>query len=215
MVIPDPALLVRGLDRLVSKIFQDGKQYSSSSFRMATFKLERQLDYKPTENGVLDFAQLILGELEAALLALPPATTTRVAAVQNSPEGEAGDKGRARTRASRPSPAGSGMTARDAVLEPAAALRMTLLDQDIAGFVVRVSTSSRLAPLQAQALLEHLVLIRPRGETASRACKIKVRLSSSQSQRSSQRRKVRRMRCERRRRAARIRSFRRRRRRPQ
>ena len=98
VVIPDPALLVRGLDRLVSKLFQEGKQHSSSSFRVATFKLERQLDYKPTENGVLAFAQLILGEMEAALLALPPTTSTRVAACNDGPDGEAGAKGKGKSK---------------------------------------------------------------------------------------------------------------------
>ena len=82
VVLPDPQRLVRGLDRLISKVFADTKGHASSTFRMATFKLERRLDNKPTEQAVIDYAQMILGELEAAVLAMPPPPQPKVAAFQ-------------------------------------------------------------------------------------------------------------------------------------
>ena len=98
VVLPDPQLLVRGLDRLISKVITEGKAQSSSTFRIASFKLERQLDYKPTESGVLDFAQMILGELEAAILALPPTPTPKVAAFQETPDGDGNGKGKGKSK---------------------------------------------------------------------------------------------------------------------
>ena len=70
VVLPDPSLLCRGLDKLHAQVFTPGK-YPSAAFRIASFKLERQLDYKAKASDVEDYAQLILGELEAALLAQP------------------------------------------------------------------------------------------------------------------------------------------------
>ena len=52
----------------------------------SSFKLERQLDYKPTEDAVIDYAQMILGELEAAVLAMPPLPHAKVAAFQEDNE---------------------------------------------------------------------------------------------------------------------------------
>ena len=98
VVLPDPQLLVRGLDRLISKVLAEGKAQSSSTFRIASFKLERQLDYKPTEAGVLDFAQMILGELEAAILALPPTPALKVAAFQETPDGDGNGKGKGKSK---------------------------------------------------------------------------------------------------------------------
>ena len=99
VILPDPQLLVRGLGRLISKVLAEGKTQSSSTFRIASFKLERQLDYKPTESGVLDFAQMILGELEAAVLARPPAPVPKVAAFQEAPDvdGNVNRKGKSKS----------------------------------------------------------------------------------------------------------------------
>ena len=97
VILPDPQLLVRGLDRLISKVFTDTKVPSASTFRMAAFKLERHLDYKPTELAVIDYAQMILGELEAAVLALPPAPTPKVAAFQEMAEQDAA-KGKGKSK---------------------------------------------------------------------------------------------------------------------
>ena len=70
VVLPDPSLLCRGLDKLHGAVFTNNK-HPSAAFRIASFKLERQLDYKAMAKDVEDYAQLILGELEAALLAQP------------------------------------------------------------------------------------------------------------------------------------------------
>ena len=69
-VLPDPSLLGRGLDRLVASVFAGNKQ-PNAAFHIASFKLERQLEYKATEEDTQDYAHLILGEVEAALLAEP------------------------------------------------------------------------------------------------------------------------------------------------
>ncbi|CAE7666784.1 unnamed protein product [Symbiodinium pilosum] len=98
VILPDPQLLVRGLDRLISKVLAEGKTQSSSTFRIASFKLERQLDYKPTESGVLDFAQMILGELEAAVLALAPAPVPKVAAFQEAQDVDGNVKGKGKSK---------------------------------------------------------------------------------------------------------------------
>ena len=45
VVLPDPSLLCRGLDRLHTAVFTNSK-HPSAAFRIASFKLERQLDYK-------------------------------------------------------------------------------------------------------------------------------------------------------------------------
>ena len=70
VVLPDPSLLCRGLDKLHAQVFTPSR-YPSAAFRIASFKLERQLDYKAKASDVEDYAQLILGELEAALLSQP------------------------------------------------------------------------------------------------------------------------------------------------
>ncbi|CAE7766553.1 unnamed protein product, partial [Symbiodinium necroappetens] len=78
VVLPDPSLLCRGLDKLVSATFS-GNKHPSASFRIASFRLERQLEYRATAVDIEDYAYLILGELEAAQLAQPLSSQPKVA----------------------------------------------------------------------------------------------------------------------------------------
>ena len=80
MVLPDPSLLRRGLDKLIGATFLgSASKHPSASFRIASFKLERQLEYRATAVDIEDYAYLILGELEAAQLSQPPASQPKVA----------------------------------------------------------------------------------------------------------------------------------------
>ncbi|CAE7942935.1 unnamed protein product, partial [Symbiodinium necroappetens] len=62
--------------------------------KIASFKLERQLDYKAKASDVEDYAQLILGELEAALLAQPIAQQPKLNRMEETNLNDAGDKGK-------------------------------------------------------------------------------------------------------------------------
>ncbi|CAE7580175.1 RE2, partial [Symbiodinium sp. CCMP2456] len=57
VVLPDPSLLCRGLDKLHAQVFAQNK-HPSAAFRIASFKLDRQLDYKAKASDVEDYAQL-------------------------------------------------------------------------------------------------------------------------------------------------------------
>ena len=70
-----------GLDRVISSTFA-GNKHPSAAFRIASFKLERQLDYKATLVDAEDYAYLVVGELEAALFGSAAAGAT-----QNSSDG--------------------------------------------------------------------------------------------------------------------------------
>ena len=99
VVLPDPSLLCRGLDRLHTAVFTNSK-HPSAAFRIASFKLERQLDYKALAKDVEDYAQLILGELEAALLALPVPQAPKINKMEESAVHDAG-KGKAKGKGKR------------------------------------------------------------------------------------------------------------------
>ena len=99
VVLPDPSLLCRGLDRLHTTVFTNSK-HPSAAFRIASFKLERQLDYKALAKDVEDYAQLILGELEAALLALPVPQAPKINKMEESAAQDLG-KGKAKGKGKR------------------------------------------------------------------------------------------------------------------
>ena len=99
VVLPDPSLLCRGLDKLHGGVFA-GNRHPSAAFRIASFKLERQLDYKAMANDVEDYAQLILGELEAALLSQPLAPPTKLNRLEEA-TADAG-KGKAKGKSKQP-----------------------------------------------------------------------------------------------------------------
>eukprot|EP00439_Symbiodinium_sp_Y106_P031425 s44_g3.t1 len=96
VVLPDPSFAV-GWTSFMVRVFA-GNRHPSPPFRIASFKLERQLDYKAMANDVEDYAQLILGELEAALLShplAPPAKLNRLEeATADAGKGKAKGKGK-------------------------------------------------------------------------------------------------------------------------
>ncbi|CAE7327628.1 GIP, partial [Symbiodinium sp. CCMP2592] len=100
VVLPDPSLLCRGLDKLHGGVFA-GNKHPSAAFRIASFKLERQLDYKAIAKDVEDYAQLILGELEAALLAQPLPSQPKLNRMEETVIADAG-KGKAKGKARQP-----------------------------------------------------------------------------------------------------------------
>ena len=72
--------MCRGLDKLIGATFLgSASKHPSASFRIASFKLERQLEYRATAVDIEDYAYLILGELEAAQLSQPPVSQAKVA----------------------------------------------------------------------------------------------------------------------------------------
>ena len=102
LVLPDPSLLCRGLDRVISSTFA-GNKHPSAAFRIASFKLERQLDYKATLVDAEDYAYLVVGELEAALLAQPPPAPPKVARMDDQANGgDAAEKGKGKTKGKKP-----------------------------------------------------------------------------------------------------------------
>ena len=101
LVLPDPSLLCRGLDRVVSATFS-GNKHPSASFRIASFKLERQLDYKATLVDAEDYAYLVVGELEAALLAQPLPAPPKVARMDDAKAAEEASKGKGKSKQQRP-----------------------------------------------------------------------------------------------------------------
>ena len=96
VVLPDPSLLCRGLDKLHAQVFTPSK-HRSAAFRIASFKLERQLDYKAKASDVEDYAQLILGELEAAVLAQPLAPPPKLNRLEEAAPGD-GAKGKGKSK---------------------------------------------------------------------------------------------------------------------
>ena len=106
MVLPDPSLLCRGLDKLVSATFS-GNKHPSASFRIASFRLERQLEYRATAVDIEDYAYLILGELEAAQLAQPLPSQPKVARLDDHPstvddKDKDRDKGKGKAKGKKP-----------------------------------------------------------------------------------------------------------------
>ena len=102
VVLPDPSLLGRGLDKLVSATFSSSK-HPSASFRIASFKLERQLDYRATVADIEDYAYLILGELEAAQLAQPLPSQPKLARMDDqNGTSEVADKGKSKGKGKKP-----------------------------------------------------------------------------------------------------------------
>ena len=103
VVLPDPSLLCRGLDKLVSATFL-GNKHPSATFRIASFKLERQLDYRATAVDIEDYAHLILGELEAAQLAQPvPAQPPKLNRLEEAKGAEVEKgKGKSKSKQQRP-----------------------------------------------------------------------------------------------------------------
>ncbi|CAE7940779.1 RE1, partial [Symbiodinium sp. KB8] len=100
VVLPDPSLLCRGLDKLHGAVFTNNK-HPSAAFRIASFKLERQPDYKAMAKDVEDYAQLILGELEAALLAQPVMQPPKINKMEEAFNQDTG-KGKAKGKGKRP-----------------------------------------------------------------------------------------------------------------
>ena len=101
LVLPDPSLLCRGLDRVISSTFS-GNKHPSASFRIASFKLERQLDYKATLVDAEDYAYLVVGELEAALLAQPLPAPPKIARMEETKSGDEAGKGKGKAKQQRP-----------------------------------------------------------------------------------------------------------------
>ena len=102
VVLPDPSLLGRGLDKLVSATFS-GSRHPSASFRIASFKLERQLEYRATAADIEDYAYLILGELEAAQLSQPLSSQPKVARMDDQgTTGETVEKGKGKAKGKKP-----------------------------------------------------------------------------------------------------------------
>ena len=104
VVLPDPSLLCRGLDKLISATFLgSGNKHPSASFRIASFKLERQLEYRATTVDIEDYAYLILGELEAAQLSQPPQPQPKVARLDEQGGGQdGGEKGKGKAKGKKP-----------------------------------------------------------------------------------------------------------------
>ncbi|OLQ15613.1 Copia protein [Symbiodinium microadriaticum] len=101
LVLPDPSLLCRGLDRVISTTFS-GNKHPSATFRIASFKLERQLDYKATLVDAEDYAYLVVGELEAALLAQPLPAPPKVARLEETRNQDDAGKGKGKAKQQRP-----------------------------------------------------------------------------------------------------------------
>ena len=106
VVLPDPSLLCRGLDKLVSATFS-GNKHPSASFRIASFRLERQLEYRATAVDIEDYAYLILGELEAAQLAQPLPSQPKVARLDDhaaaaDEKDKDRDKGKGKAKGKKP-----------------------------------------------------------------------------------------------------------------
>ena len=98
LVLPDPSLLCRRLDRVISSTFA-GNKHPSAAFRIASFKLERQLDYKATLVDAEDYAYLVVGELEAALLAQPLPAPPKIARMDDqAAAGDMSDKGKGKRK---------------------------------------------------------------------------------------------------------------------
>ncbi|CAE7234210.1 RE1, partial [Symbiodinium necroappetens] len=100
LVLPDPSLLCRGLDRVISSTFS-GNKHPAASFRIASFKLERQLDYKVTLLDAEDYAYLVVGELEAALLAQPLPAPPKIARMEEAKYGDEAGKGKGKAKQQR------------------------------------------------------------------------------------------------------------------
>ena len=97
-MLPDPSLLCRRLDRVISSTFA-GNKHPSAAFRIASFKLERQLDYKATLVDAEDYAYLVVGELEAALLAQPLPAPPKIARMDDqAAAGDMSDKGKGKRK---------------------------------------------------------------------------------------------------------------------
>ena len=62
---PDPTLLLRGLDRLG----QLASKQAQAAFRLSSYRFEQRLDYEPSDDSVLAYAQVLLGEIEQQMLA--------------------------------------------------------------------------------------------------------------------------------------------------
>ena len=101
LVLPDPSLLCRGLDRVISTTFA-GNKHPSAAFRIASFKLERQLDYKATLVDAEDYAYLVVGELEAALLAQPLPAPPKIARLEETKNYDDAGKGKGKAKQQRP-----------------------------------------------------------------------------------------------------------------
>ena len=60
-VLPDPPLLLRGLDVLTSQFLQG---YNLVSFRVAAYRNDTGVDYAPTSTNVAELAEFLLAECE-------------------------------------------------------------------------------------------------------------------------------------------------------
>ena len=92
---PDPTLLVRALDSLARVINNKSPQ---AVFRLSTFRHTSHLDVVPNEGTVLQYAQLLVAELETLMLSLSEGKHQRVAALNGAQKGgepqEGGGKGK-------------------------------------------------------------------------------------------------------------------------
>ena len=83
--IPDPSLLVRGLDTL-GKII--GNKSPTAGWRLYSFRHQHHLDVQPSEQTVLSYCQLLTAELETLALAQDAQKQQRVATMQaETPKG--------------------------------------------------------------------------------------------------------------------------------
>ena len=139
-MLPDPSLLCRGLDKLHAQVFTPSKHPSAAS-RIASFKLERQLDYKAKATDVEDYAQLILGELEAALLAQPMAPPPKLNRMEES-GGQEAAKGKNKGKGKTQQPCWAWSDGSGCKYGQNCMFRHDPLGQVIVGFVAAVATSS-------------------------------------------------------------------------
>ena len=56
---------MRGLDRLG----QLASKQAQAAFRLSAYRFEQRLDYEPSDDSVLAYAQVLLGEIEQQMLA--------------------------------------------------------------------------------------------------------------------------------------------------
>ena len=66
--LPDPSLQLAGVDKIMQGILATIPQVA---FRMNIFREQKRLDYQPSQEGVNELAQLLVGELELVTLHAP------------------------------------------------------------------------------------------------------------------------------------------------
>ena len=75
LVIPDPSLLLRGIDHMVSKPLADNKEIQ---FRMSLLRYQLKVDFQPTEVNVTAVYKGLLAEFEQCATRKPKNTSTAI-----------------------------------------------------------------------------------------------------------------------------------------